>query len=249
MLTAIVLIACKAIPSDKEGILLLFPPTLLKWLLIAVGAVVLVLLIGRIRGISLEKKTRSGNGQNSELAVYDPVTGLPGRRLLLAIVAQALARASRTGQTVAVFIIELDHFNVVTETRGRLNANTVIRVQAARLKGALHARDMLARLARDQFAAVLENAGSAADVLTIAQKIHETVGLPLTLEGDELFLSCRIGCALYPQDAEDGPRLIEQAARALAIAKAEGHPIHPAALGVESDRSPEPLLRPAAHSP
>ncbi|GIW55318.1 MAG: hypothetical protein KatS3mg082_1722 [Nitrospiraceae bacterium] len=56
---------------------------------------------------------------------------------------------------------------------------------------------------------MLENVGSAANVFSIAHKVHETVGLPLTLEGDELFLSCRIGCAFYPHDAADGPRLIE----------------------------------------
>ncbi len=241
-------ISSKAIPSDEEGMLFLFLPTLLTWVLILASAAVIVLLVGRVWGTSLAGKTRGGDAQHPEAAVYDPVTGLPGRRLFLAIVGQALARATRMGQTVAVFIIELDHFKVVTETRGRMNANTVIRVQAARLKGALRARDILARLTQDQFAAVLENVGSAAEVLTIAQKMHETVGLPLMLEGDELFLSCRIGYALYPQDAEDSPRLIEQAARALAIAKAGGQPIHPATLSVESHRFPEPRLRPVAHS-
>ncbi len=241
-------ISSKTILSDKGDMLFFSLSTLLTWVLIVASVTVIVILVGRICKTSLAGKARGRDAQNPELAVYDPVTGLPGRRLFLAIVGQALARATKMGQTVAVLIVELDHFKVVTETRGQMNANTVIRVQAARLKGALRAGNMLARLTQDQFAAVLENVGSAAEVLTIAQKMHETVGLPLMLEGDELFLSCRIGWALYPQDAEDGPRLIEQAARALAIAKAGGQPIHPAPLGVESHRSPEPLLQPVVHS-
>jgi diguanylate cyclase (GGDEF)-like protein len=238
--------ASKAV--DVSGVLSLLPPTFLQWLLIGVSAAVLVLLVGRLARIRLFPKTRGADAERGELTVYDPVTGLPGRRLFLAIVGQALARATKTGQTVAVLIVELDHFKVVTETRGRMNGDTVIRVQAARLKGALHSQDMLARLTQDQFAAVLENVKSAADVFSIAQKVHETIGLPLTLEGDELFLSCRIGCALYPQDAADGPRLIEHAARALAIAKAQGQPIQPAAVDVEPERSTEALLGSAAPS-
>lgn len=232
--------------ADVEGVLSLLPPAFLQWLLIGASAAVLVYLVGQLVRIRLFPKTRGADAERMERTVYDPVTGLPGRRLFLAIVGQALARATRTGRAVAVLIVELTHFKVVEERRGRMNSDTVIRVQAARLKGALRSQDMLARLTEDQFAAVLENVGSSADVVAIAHKVHETVGLPLTLEGDELFLSCRIGYALYPQDAADGPRLMEHAARALAIGKAHGQPIHPASVDLEPERSSEPLLGPVA---
>jgi diguanylate cyclase (GGDEF)-like protein len=241
-------LASTAAASDGAGVLSLLPPTFLQWLLVGASAAVLLLFVGRLARNWLFPKTRGTDAEREERTVYDPVTGLPGRRLFLAIVRQALARAARTGQMVAVFIVELDHFKVVTETRGRMNGDIVIRVQAARLKGALRSQDMLARLTQNQFAAMLENVGSAADVVSMAQKMRDTVGLPLMLEGDELFLSCRIGCAFYPQDAADGPRLVEHAARALAIAKAQGQAIHPVTVDVQSERSPEPLLGTAVQS-
>ena len=51
------------------------------------------------------------------------------------------------------------------------------------------------------------------------------MGLPLTLEGHELFLTCRIGVALYPQDAVEHEGLITQAIRAVKQAKSEGQAV------------------------
>jgi GGDEF domain-containing protein len=61
------------------------------------------------------------------------------------------------------------------------------------------------------------------------------VGLPLTLEGHELFLTCRIGVALYPYDATGHEELIRQAMRAVKTAKSEGQAVQFASpIGVPS---------------
>jgi diguanylate cyclase (GGDEF)-like protein len=158
-------------------------------------------------------------------STYDYVTGLPTRRLFGTLLEQAVGRAAKTGRSLALLVVELEHFRVVAETQGRANGNVLVRVQAARVKGVLRSTETVARLAQDQFAMILDNLTSIQEVTAIVEKLQATVGLPLTLEGHELFLTCRIGVALYPQDAVEHEGLITQAMRAVKQAKSEGQAV------------------------
>jgi diguanylate cyclase (GGDEF)-like protein len=148
-------------------------------------------------------------------STYDYVTGLPTRRLFGTLLEQAVGRTSKAGRSLALLVVELEHFRVVAETQ----------VQAARVKGVLRSTETVARLAQDQFAMILDNLTSIQEVTAIVEKLQATVGLPLTLEGHELFLTCRIGVALYPQDAVEHEGLITQAMRAVKQAKSEGQAV------------------------
>jgi len=156
-------------------------------------------------------------------SIYDYVTGLPTRRLFGTMLEQAINRAAKTGRSVALLVVELEHFRMVAETQGRANGNVLVRVQAARVKGVLRSTETVARLAQDQFAMILDNFISPQEVMDIVQKLQTTMGLPLTLEGHELFLTCRIGVAMYPLDAVEHEGLIEQATQAVTRAKSDGH--------------------------
>ena len=158
-------------------------------------------------------------------STYDYVTGLPTRRLFGTLLEQAVERAAKTGRSLAVLVVELEHFRMVAETQGRANGNVLVRVQAARVKGVLRSTETVARLAQDQFAMILDNLTSPQEVTAIAEKLQATVGLPLTLEGQELFLTCRIGIALYPQDAVGHEGLITQAVQAVKQAKSDGQAV------------------------
>jgi len=76
--------------------------------------------------------------------------------------------------------------------------------------------------------------------MAIVEKLQATVGLPLTLDGHELFLTCRIGVALYPQDAQDHTGLVEQAMQAVKVAKSAGQAIR-FASPIISSVVPEPV--------
>ena len=158
-------------------------------------------------------------------STYDYVTGLPTRRLFGTLLEQAIRHAEKTGRLLALLVVELDHFRVVTEHQGQANGNVVVRVQAARVKGVLGSTETVARLAPDQFAMILDHLTSLQEVTTIVDTLQATVGLPLTLDGQELFLTCRVGVALYPQDAMDCEGLIAQAMRAVKQAKFEGQAV------------------------
>ena len=158
-------------------------------------------------------------------SVYDHMTGLPSRRLFGALLEQAIGRAAKTGRPLAVLVVELEHFRMAAESQGQANGNVLVRVQAARVKGVLRSTETVARLAQDQFAMILDNLTSYQEVTAIVEKLQATVGLPLTLDGHELFLTCRIGIALYPQDAMEHEELIKQAMRAVRKAQSVGQAV------------------------
>jgi diguanylate cyclase (GGDEF)-like protein len=158
-------------------------------------------------------------------STYDDVTGLPTSRLFGTLLEQAVGRAAKTGRSLVLLVVELEHFRMVAESQGLANSNVLVRVQAARVKGVLRSTDTVARLTPYQFAMIADNLASHEDVTTIVGKLQTAVGLPLTLDGHELFLTCRIGIALYPQDATEPEGLINQAMRAVMTAKSEGQAV------------------------
>ena len=203
-----------------------------------------LLILGGLwfKGRHRTHRFRRGMSKESlpEVAAYDYVTGLPTRRLFGTLLEQAVGRAAKTGRSLALLVVELEHFRMVAERQGQANGNVLVRVQAARVKGVLRSTETVARLAQDQFAMILDNLTSHQEVTAIVEKLQATVGLPLTLDGHELFLTCRIGVALYPQDATDHTGLIEQAMRAVKIAKSDGQAVRFTSLTVSS-AAPEPM--------
>jgi diguanylate cyclase (GGDEF)-like protein len=180
-------------------------------------------------------RKRSSDKSSELSSTYDHVTGLPTRRLFGTLLEQSVGRAARTGRPVALLVVELEHFRMVAESQGQANSNVLVRVQAARVKGVLRSTETVARLAQDQLAMILDNLTSLQEVTAIVEKLQATVGLPLTLEGHELFLTCRIGVALYPYDATGHEELIRQAMRAVKTAKSEGQAVQFASpIGVPS---------------
>lgn len=187
------------------------------------------LILGGLRFKGLHRTQEFSRGLSSEnlpeVAAYDHVTGLPTRRLFGTLLDQAIGRAATTGRSLALVVVELEHFRMVAESQGPATSNMLVRVQAARVKGVLRSTDTVARLRQDQFAMIADNLTSHEAITAIVDKLQATVGLPLTLDGHELFLTCRIGVALYPQDATNQTELIEQALRAVKIAKSAGQTV------------------------
>jgi diguanylate cyclase (GGDEF)-like protein len=171
-------------------------------------------------------------------STYDDVTGLPTRRLFGTLLEQAVGRAAKTGRSLALLVVELEHFRMVAESQVQVNSNMLVRVQAARVKGVLRSTETVARLSQDQFAMILDNFTSHQEVMAIVEKLQATASLPLTLDGHELFLTCRIGVALYPQDATEPEGLIKQAMRAVKTAKFEGQAVQPTVSSTAPESTP-----------
>lgn len=162
------------------------------------------------------------------LSQHDPLTGLPNRRLLPDRLSQALARARRNSEIVAVLLIDLDEFKPVNDTHGHKAGDDVLRLTATRLKGCLRISDTVARYGGDEFIVVVECGARTADVGAVAAKILEAVSRPIAplwttdLSAPSFVISCSIGVSQYPRDGDDPDTLIKLADAAMSQAKQSG---------------------------
>jgi diguanylate cyclase (GGDEF)-like protein len=162
------------------------------------------------------------------LAQHDALTGLPNRRLLPDRLAQALARARRSNEIVAVLLIDLDDFKPVNDTHGHKAGDEVLRLTADRLKGCLRITDTVARFGGDEFIVVVECGAQTADVHAVAAKILDAVSRPIAplwttdLSTPEVRITCSIGISQYPRDSDDAETLIKLADAAMYQAKQSG---------------------------
>lgn len=162
------------------------------------------------------------------LAQHDALTGLPNRRLLPDRLAQALARARRTSEIVAVLLVDLDSFKPVNDTHGHKAGDEVLRLTADRLKGCLRITDTVARYGGDEFIVVVECGAQTADVNTVATKILEAVARPIAplwttdLATPNVHITCSIGISQYPRDGDDPEALIRLADTAMYQTKQRG---------------------------
>ena len=192
-------------------------------------------IVGRsaiIRDIRAHKQAQE---RIDYLAQYDPVTGLPNRRLFNDRLTLAMARDKRIGAMTALLMLDLDRFKTINETLGHSVGDKVLQAVTARLRERLREVDTVARLGGDEFAVILESVTEKAQASLVAEKILELMVDPFTVEGEELFVTASIGVAVHPADAESAEKLIENAELAMYRVKADGR--NAAQLYV-SDNSP-----------
>ncbi|MBV8031936.1 MAG: EAL domain-containing protein [Betaproteobacteria bacterium] len=156
------------------------------------------------------------------LAYHDALTGLPNRTLFADRLAQALAVARRERRLAAVIFFDVQRFRLMNETFGRKAGDELLRQVAARLRGAVHEDDTVARVAGDRFAIAAEGFQQIADVTRLIETIGEAFNPPMSFEGGELRVALRAGIALFPADGDGADLLSAHAETALSRAKDTG---------------------------
>ncbi|MCM2321188.1 MAG: diguanylate cyclase, partial [Pseudomonas sp.] len=155
-------------------------------------------------------------------AHYDPLTGLPNRRLLGDRLEQSIARCARGTQSLAVCQLDLDDFRQINERHGHAAGDALLRALAGNLAAVLRAGDTLAHLGGDSFALLLTDIDSPEDCSNILARVQAAIGTPVALAGSRLHTSASIGVSLYPDDNVDGDTLLRHADQAMFLAKEAG---------------------------
>lgn len=155
-------------------------------------------------------------------AYHDLLTGLPNRALYRDHLGLALAQSKRSHQTMAILILDLDHFKVINDTLGHGYGDELLIYMASRLRACLREGDTLARLGGDEFGLLLPGVLTYDDVEQIGRKIINTLNKPLQIKAHELYLSVSIGACMAPSDGDMVDMLIRQAEIAMYQAKAQG---------------------------
>lgn len=158
-----------------------------------------------------------------QLAFYDPLTGLPNRRLLQDRLHQAMSQARRERGRLALLFLDLDKFKPVNDAFGHQAGDELLQAVAQRLQACVRESDTVARLGGDEFVLLLPSIEAAQDAMAVAEKIHQAFGKPFALSaGRSVTISFSTGIAVYPEHASDEMALMRHADEAMYQAKAAG---------------------------
>lgn len=155
------------------------------------------------------------------LAQSDPLTGLPNRRGLEAVLARSLAQAGPQ-RVAAVYLLDLDGFKQVNDRLGHDAGDALLVAVARRLRTCVRASDTVARLGGDEFVVVAEGLAGEDDAAALGRKLLEATDAPFDVAGAACHVGLTIGYALAPVDGGDGAVLLKAADAAMYAGKQAG---------------------------
>jgi diguanylate cyclase (GGDEF)-like protein len=160
--------------------------------------------------------------QLSQQATHDSLTGLPNRAAAMMAVEQAMARAVRRNEMMAVMFVDLDDFKRANDQGGHAVGDEALRLAGARIKFAVRNGDVVARLGGDEFLVVAESIESVEAIREIADRIVEEVAKPMEIEGGVVRVGASVGFALPNNTDDSAGELLQRADLAMYQAKQNG---------------------------
>lgn len=154
-------------------------------------------------------------------SLHDPLTTVANRALFIDRLMQALVRRRRQGGNIAVLFLDLDHFKLVNESLGHLAGDHLLRLVGQRLTDAVRAIDTVARFGGDEFAILLEDAGSQNEVIGVAGRVLHAMSTPMTVDARPTILGASVGVA-FARDEDSAETLMRNADLAVYKAKSGG---------------------------
>jgi len=189
----------------------------------------------RVLGTLQDTTERRANEEKiRRLAFYDPLTGLPNRRLLRERLERTLRFARANQRQVAVLFVDVDKFKWVNDSLGHAAGDRLLSEVAARLVDSLRLGDdvfrsvrgdnphFLSRVGGDEFVVTLMTPESPELAGKVARRILSALSRPCAIEGKEIAVTASIGIALFPSDAQSSDGLMRHADVAMYHAKKGG---------------------------
>lgn len=155
----------------------------------------------------------------SHLLHYDTLTGLPSSALLGDRLGQAMARARRYGQQLAVMFLGLDRFKRINNALGYPAGDELLKKIAHNLQHGMRESDSVFRYGSDEFVVLLHDQEPPPQVRSVAEKLLATVSQPHDVAGHDLRVTASLGISLYPEDGQDALSLIKKAEMAMRNSK------------------------------
>lgn len=181
-------------------------------------------LIAIVRDITQQ---RHDEEEIRRLAFFDPLTGLPNRRLLMDRLKQAMATSSRTAKHGALMFLDLDHFKLLNDTQGHDVGDLLLQQTATRLTACVRDGDTVARLGGDEFVVLLEalstNSHEAAtQAEAVATKLLDAFKTPYSLNNYSHEGTTSIGIVMFMGDVDSMDDLLKKADLAMYQGKSAG---------------------------
>lgn len=167
-------------------------------------------------------RLKQTNEQILHLAHHDTLTGLPNRSLFYDRLNQAMARARRDNESIAVLFLDLDGFKLINDTLGHDTGDALLREAAKRIVACVRESDTVARMGGDEFTVILNNVRTPNSADRVAKMIVESIARPFVLNANNCSVSVSIGIALYPDHGTTAEELVGISDASMYLAKRSG---------------------------
>ena len=165
---------------------------------------------------------RSLEQQLRHQAFHDSLTGLPNRALFLDRLAHGLTRTRRGNPPLAVVFVDLDDFKAVNDSLGHGAGDALLTAVAGRIRMTVREADTPARMGGDEFAILLEDAGSVDTARESANRVLKALRLPYRLGDRDVVVRASAGIAMYASPEQTADELLRNADISMYSAKAQG---------------------------
>jgi len=176
-------------------------------------------LVGIMHDLS---EVRRNEEQIIYQAYHDTLTGLPNRHLFTDRLSVAIAHAKRTGDSLAVLFLDLDHFKDINDSMGHATGDVVLKKVAKVVSDCVRSEDTVARLGGDEFIILLHGTEGSDYPVHVAERILESLAEPIRVNQSDFYLSASVGITLFPYDGQLPETLISNADLAMYRAKKQG---------------------------
>jgi len=155
--------------------------------------------------------------------MHDSLTGLPNRGYLRDRINRVLNLLKHEPlHRCALLYLDVDRFKIINDSLGHLAGDEVLKEVAARLASCVRHPDLVARLAGDEFAILLENVEDASIATAVAQRVLDALNAPMPVAGKELQPTASVGIAIGDSHYHDADEVLRDADIALYRAKELG---------------------------
>ena len=187
-------------------------------LLVGVGLALLWLLLFRTVS-NASRRLRKHAFENARLALLDPLTGLPNRRLLTERLDREVIVARESGRPMALLILDVDGFKDINDTMGHDVGDKLLVEVAQRIRHVARDSDTVARLGGDEFAVLMPGVGHIDKATELARRSLDQFTQAFDLDTINLHVDSSIGVAVLPDHADDQTTLMRHADVAMYAAK------------------------------
>ncbi|MCT8139415.1 GGDEF domain-containing protein [Anaerobacillus sp. CMMVII] len=170
-------------------------------------------------GFGLDISARKIAEQKIEhMAYHDALTGLPNRWFIQRYLEEFLTE----NKTLAVFILDLDHFKTVNDSMGHQAGDELLKEVSKRLRSMFPEEYIIARWGGDEFILLAPNLENENEIITISEEIIHMMSIPFSYADQQFLVTTSIGISLYPFHGPDIVTLLKNADRGLYTSKNNG---------------------------